>query len=327
MKNLFDYATKELSQDAFLCWLFANYDDAELSEPVKKILTEFCELSSNEKITNIEILRQWRKIDIWIVIKTNQRQEINLLVEDKTSSCEHNQLKNYNRRTEGYGNVYKVFYKTGIVYGEEKRRVEEAGWQLFDIEKIFLIFEKYVDSSNLILKQYVQHLKDIYAAYNNVTKPNKNDNSVDWLAWQSYFNRVVVPKLKGTDVDYRCAVWKAKQYPYVCLVITKAGYNKKIPYLEIRSRDCCENKFKAKILCHGIDDNDIPQQQTLIDKIKLYKEFDCKRLRRNKRGAKVYFPKQVGYSRDGLTASTDSEFIELVERYAEYYLQLMRDWK
>ena len=26
MKNLFDYATKELSQDAFLRWLFENYD-------------------------------------------------------------------------------------------------------------------------------------------------------------------------------------------------------------------------------------------------------------------------------------------------------------
>ena len=26
-KNLFTYATKELSQDAFLLWLFNNYDD------------------------------------------------------------------------------------------------------------------------------------------------------------------------------------------------------------------------------------------------------------------------------------------------------------
>lgn len=26
MKNLFDFATKELSQDAFLRWLFENYE-------------------------------------------------------------------------------------------------------------------------------------------------------------------------------------------------------------------------------------------------------------------------------------------------------------
>ena len=30
MKNIFDYATRELSQDAFLRWLFENFDDTEL---------------------------------------------------------------------------------------------------------------------------------------------------------------------------------------------------------------------------------------------------------------------------------------------------------
>ena len=29
IKNLFDYATSELSQDAFLCWLFENYNCGE----------------------------------------------------------------------------------------------------------------------------------------------------------------------------------------------------------------------------------------------------------------------------------------------------------
>lgn len=31
-RNLFTYATKELSQDAFICWLLANYDTEELRE-------------------------------------------------------------------------------------------------------------------------------------------------------------------------------------------------------------------------------------------------------------------------------------------------------
>lgn len=30
MKNIFDFATRELSQDAFLRWLLENYDDADL---------------------------------------------------------------------------------------------------------------------------------------------------------------------------------------------------------------------------------------------------------------------------------------------------------
>ena len=43
MKNLFDYATKELSQDAFLRWLFENHD---------------CE---NEEVVEIENLVQMQK--------------------------------------------------------------------------------------------------------------------------------------------------------------------------------------------------------------------------------------------------------------------------
>ena len=41
MKNLFNYATKELSQDAFLMWLFENYDDSELGEIANALLGNF----------------------------------------------------------------------------------------------------------------------------------------------------------------------------------------------------------------------------------------------------------------------------------------------
>lgn len=34
MKNLFDFATKELSQDAFLRWFVSNYEDSKLENIV-----------------------------------------------------------------------------------------------------------------------------------------------------------------------------------------------------------------------------------------------------------------------------------------------------
>ena len=37
MKNLFDYAKKELSQDAFLSWLFASWDDLTCKGPVMSL--------------------------------------------------------------------------------------------------------------------------------------------------------------------------------------------------------------------------------------------------------------------------------------------------
>ena len=52
-----------------------------------------------------------------------------------------------------------------------------------------------------------------------------------------------------------------------------------------------------------------------------------KKIRTKKRGVENYFPKQVGYSPDGLNAATDEAFIALVEKYIADYLDVMKDWK
>ena len=43
MKNLFDYATKELSQDAFLRWLFENYNckNEKVRQVCRKLFNKF----------------------------------------------------------------------------------------------------------------------------------------------------------------------------------------------------------------------------------------------------------------------------------------------
>ena len=43
MKNLFDYATKELSQDAFLRWLFENYncEDKDVCDASRELIMNF----------------------------------------------------------------------------------------------------------------------------------------------------------------------------------------------------------------------------------------------------------------------------------------------
>ena len=43
MKNLFDYATKELSQDAFLRWLFENYncENESVKNAFRKLFDSF----------------------------------------------------------------------------------------------------------------------------------------------------------------------------------------------------------------------------------------------------------------------------------------------
>lgn len=48
MKNLFEFATKELSQDAFLRWLIENYNDPNVGKCSKELLNKFFELAELE---------------------------------------------------------------------------------------------------------------------------------------------------------------------------------------------------------------------------------------------------------------------------------------
>lgn len=108
----------------------------------------------------------------------------------------------------------------------------------------------------------------------------------------------------------------------------KLKYNKRIQYLGIRSRDCNQNKFVARILCYGVSDEDLEKQQDkLIKNAQAFpNDFICKKLVKSHNGKKI-FPKQIGYSINGLSAKNNKEFIALVEKYAQLYLQVLKDWE
>ena len=97
MKNLFDYATKELSQDAFLRWLFENgFDENCQNEKLKKVARNlFNEFTNNEfkdkEVKELITVAQWKKIDVSVWFKVDGMEHL-IVIEDKTDSKEHNQL-------------------------------------------------------------------------------------------------------------------------------------------------------------------------------------------------------------------------------------------
>lgn len=92
--NIFDYATKELSQDAFFCYLssFAlpeNRTKFPVQANVADKFLQLCGLPANERPETVQ--QQYHKIDIMI---TTARYI--LIIEDKTASDEHsNQIARY----------------------------------------------------------------------------------------------------------------------------------------------------------------------------------------------------------------------------------------
>jgi len=176
MKNLFQYATKELTQDAFLRWLIENYDceDKEVSSFALDLLSAFINKPINNKnqITNLKTLAQWKKIDILIKFSLNNTKHL-IAIEDKTFSTEHNQLLTYNdslNNEKSDYEIHKIFFKTSILNTEEELAVNNAGWTIYDIKKIyedFLQSNKYSSTKSQILSDYINHIKRLYQEYFN----------------------------------------------------------------------------------------------------------------------------------------------------------------
>jgi hypothetical protein len=101
--NLFNFATSELSQDAFLCWLisWAKPECKAFDENINNLAISFLSKLFNKhckeltELRIIEIQKQYgvdNRIDI--VVKINE--QIILLIEDKVNTTEHSdQLPRY----------------------------------------------------------------------------------------------------------------------------------------------------------------------------------------------------------------------------------------
>ncbi|WHX40316.1 PD-(D/E)XK nuclease family protein [Mesobacillus sp. AQ2] len=98
--NLFEFATSELSQDAFLCWLLAWSEDAyrSINKPLHQAALDFISMIFNVHgepvplIKKIQIERQFKGLDVLAVV--NDRYAI--LIEDKTFTKNHSdQLRRY----------------------------------------------------------------------------------------------------------------------------------------------------------------------------------------------------------------------------------------
>jgi hypothetical protein len=99
--NLFDFATSELSQDAFLCWLLswarpAHRETHPALHAVARALLDDCYRRAGarlpEHLSSLEIRRQDGGIDILCIVNA----EWAILIEDKAGTQQHSgQLARY----------------------------------------------------------------------------------------------------------------------------------------------------------------------------------------------------------------------------------------
>ena len=206
--NLFRYATKELSQDALICWLIEwagqPPGDTQEDEELRRCGIRFVNALLNHRRgeqdliklksgSRVEILRQERSIDV--LARINVRHV--LLIEDKTDTKDHsNQLSRYyqdvveGRTTFGKvkkGDLYPVYFKTGNQPLADDRRIEaieNCNYKVFN-RKDFLIVLNACKGGNAILldfRKYLQELEDGTNAYAEWTRSQGGS----WLSWEGF---------------------------------------------------------------------------------------------------------------------------------------------
>ena len=186
MNNIFKYATKELSQDAFLCWL-ANWYNYE--SPLKNLSKEFVDLIMSKageqdfKLRSISVLRQYNHIDVLLIIN----ESTGIVIEDKTFTSEHgNQISRYATQilanpivtaeaTYNLTDVVCVYFKTA-----EYIKSDDAVCCNNEIVKLtrgdmLSLIKPYIEKSE-ILFDYYTNLKDLDDAYAETEKAYLNYN-------------------------------------------------------------------------------------------------------------------------------------------------------
>ena len=228
--NLFRYATKELSQDAVICWLIAwagqNKSDDPEQEELRRCGREFVHALLNHKREGksvelpeeiaTEIHQQDKSIDV--LARINGKQV--LLIEDKTGTGDHSgQLKRYYDHVAGGDtkkllgktapeDIYPIYFKTGNQSLADDRRIERTiegvnGYRVFNRENFLKVLNGH-EGNNPILMDYRQYLQDVEDDTNGY-KEWKKDSSKSWHAWEGFF-RCLECEL-GIEDDVEDAPW------------------------------------------------------------------------------------------------------------------------
>ena len=273
MKNIFEFATKELSQDAFLRWLFENYNcgDSQVRAACRRLFDSFTDGSTDGKldfdnIENLKTVAQWKSIDVAIWFDIGDKNYL-IVIEDKIfTPDQNNQLQRYKEAVSKHNewwkanaaaeeskkhaieryikddkddDVFYIFYKTDVMEPDEKDRITNLGWKVYDIEEISRLFMPLPHGENDLLDDYIRHIQTLHNAARHEGDPK------DWkfIAWHAFFieyKNEITSRQGETTPGRRCPVAvdiNHYQNSYFYIKFMAAGHEKDRPGLELRSRN------------------------------------------------------------------------------------------
>lgn len=199
--NLFAQSTKELSQDAFLCWfaLWADQEsityDSELSEISKTFLNFLLKTGGlkDVEIQKVKTWRQWEKIDVWISIND----KYSIVIEDKLFAlASNNQLDRYAQVAQnwcdknGHTSIL-IYYKTGNETRETIEKAESKGYHIIEREQVVEVLDHYRGSNAILLdyKEWLAKMTESYSFWKTAPIKDWSRNSKAWIGFYTHLEK------------------------------------------------------------------------------------------------------------------------------------------
>lgn len=239
--NIFQFATSELSQDAFLLWLVSwAQANSKNDEPMIEVGRSF--ISSIFQKANIDITgdivvdwvsKQEHQIDVLFQIND----QYIIIIEDKTYSKQspHQLKKYYDYVVSKYGDkqIIPIYFKP--LPQPDITPVLEQGYHIYNYYDLISVLDRYRDIDNDILVDFILHLDSLH--YSSI--PFKNWNLSNWLFFfesllpefeNSYFTnwqkRNIRFEWNWSKSDFISLRWNiSKRSPEVRLMMFSEGLN------------------------------------------------------------------------------------------------------
>lgn len=269
--NLFNFATSELSQDAFFCWSLNWLSVKEDTEDPyykygKAMLDLFLGEHKKDIYKEVKVKKQFNKIDVLVLFKDNQDNQYALIIEDKTNTSEHNeQIKKYREKLNealsknqdiGYGNlpgnqIYTAYVKTGIMYSQDLFMKNTVN-TVVDFDRLYGLLEEYCKEqkgmiSSDIFLDYYHYLKEINDKNCRIEEMIDEYNYVEAL--KTEYGRYCFLKKnfyeENGKMDLNCKDKTDEADMYV-ETIKSGNNNGKVPYAEYTIWNAKHNDKMAK---------------------------------------------------------------------------------
>ena len=327
LPNLFNYATKELSQDAFLCWAleWRNIRGHQMCEFAYLLLESFVKESVYKNqidpldIEKVELIKQYKNIDVLVLAKLRNGLILPIIIEDKTDTSEHdNQLDRYREIIiEEYTDFPEpicIYYKTGYIF-EPYSEIEKHHYIVYDKLKILNIMKIFADyEMPLLFCDYYAHLvtkqkyeNDISFAYDravqygniSILTETLNIDFAQWKLMKKLTSNIEVNAEKNirrgnnpngnpwTQYDVDDSYLKGNDEAFYRVDRNKEGY-----YISLRQYlkyDTAE--FMKKV---GINDKGVLYEDKM-KRLDIYREYFEKSVREINDDIPIYISKRGAY--------------------------------